>query len=390
MAELPDGVVTFVFTDVEGSTRMWEEAPELMSRALEQHDEIIETAVEAHDGVCVKPRGEGDSRFIVFGDPGDALRAVAEFQTLLAATDWATAQPIRVRVALHTGSAELRQGDYFGSAVNRAARLRAIAHGGQTILSRSTWELVHDRVPDGVSLRDMGEHGLKDLTLPEHVYQVDLVGHPEDFPPLASLGAVPNNLPIQLTELIGRQTELAEAKRLFAGTRLMTILAPGGTGKTRLAIQVAAELTADFPDGVFFIGLADIRSSEEIVQTVVESLGLALSSDESMEVQLLTYLSNKCQLLVFDNFEHLIDGASIVTAILHAASKVKVLVTSRTKLNVTGETTFTLAGLGTPGGRGRRRSRRAAFSCSSTRRHGPVAGSRSKLRTSTPSKRSSA
>jgi predicted ATPase/class 3 adenylate cyclase len=350
MAELPDGVVTFVFTDVEGSTRMWEEAPDLMLRALEQHDEIVAQTVDAHDGVSVKPRGEGDSRFIVFGDAGDALRAVAQIQTRLASIDWETPQPMRIRVALHTGTADLQQGDYYGAAVNRAARLRAIAHGGQTVMSRSTWELVQDRIPDGVTLRDMGEHGLKDLTRPEHVYQVDVAGLPDDFPPLASLEAIPNNLPIQLTELIGRQTELGEAERIFAGTRLMTILAPGGTGKTRVAIQVAAGITADFPDGVFFISLADISSSAEIVQAVAESLGLALSSDEDMKTQLLTYLSNKCQLLVFDNFEHLIDGASIVTAILQAAPQVKVLVTSRTKLNVTGETAFTLAGLETTWG----------------------------------------
>jgi predicted ATPase/class 3 adenylate cyclase len=347
MTDLPDGVVTFVFTDVVGSTRMWEESPDLMVRALEQHDEIIDEAVDAHDGVSVKPRGEGDSRFLVFSDASDALRAIAQVQTRLASVDWVTPRPMRIRAALHTGTADLQLGDYYGSAVNRAARLRAIAHGGQTVMSRSTWELVRDRLPDGLTVRDMGEHGLKDLTRPERVFQLNAVGLPDDFPQLASLDAIPNNLPIQLTELVGRRGELAEAEQLFTRTRLLTILGPGGAGKTRLAIQTAADITADFPDGVFFISLADISSSRDIVQAVAESLGVALSSDEDVKRQLLTYLTNKCQLLVFDNFEHLIDGASIVTRILQAAPQVKVLVTSRAKLNVTGETVFTLAGLET-------------------------------------------
>lgn len=347
MADLPGGVVTFVFTDVRSSTRMWEESPEAMARALRLHDDIIDEAVEAHGGVSVKPRGEGDSRFLVFSDAGDALRAIAQIQARLASAEWATPSPIRIRAALHTGTADQQLGDYYGSAVNRAARLRAIAHGGQTVMSRSTWELVRDRLPDGVTVRDMGEHGLKDLTRSEHVYQLNVAGLPDAFPPLASLDAIPNNLPIQLTELVGRSVELAEAEQLLTRTRLLTIMGQGGAGKTRLAIQTAADITADFPDGVFFVSLAEIRSSRDIVQTIVESLGVALSSDEDVKTQLLTYLTNKCQLLVFDNFEHLIDGASIVTGILQTAPQVKVLVTSRAKLNVTGETVFTLTGLET-------------------------------------------
>jgi predicted ATPase/class 3 adenylate cyclase len=332
---------------MEGSTRMWEESPDLMVRALEQHDEIIDEAVDAHDGASVKPRGEGDSRFLVFSDAGDALRAIAQIQARVASAEWATPTAIRIRAALHTGTADPQLGDYYGTAVNRAARLRTIAHGGQTIMSASTWELVRDRLPDGITVRDMGEHGLKDLTRPERVYQIDVAGLTDDFPPLASLDAIPNNLPLQLTEFVGRQAELAEAEQLFTRTRLVTILGQGGVGKTRLAIQTAADITADFPDGVFFVSLADISSSGDIVQAVAESLGVALSSDEDVKTQLMTYLSTKCQLLVFDNFEHVIEGASIVTGILQAAAQVKVLVTSRARLNVTGETVLTLAGLET-------------------------------------------
>jgi predicted ATPase len=316
-------------------------------RALEQHDEVIGDAVDAHHGVSVKPRGEGDSRFLVFDDACEALRAVAQIQSRLASVAWVTPRPMRIRAALHTGAADLQLGDYYGPAVNRAARLRAIAHGGQTVMSHSTWELVRDRLPDEVTVRDMGEHGLKDLTGPERVYQLNVAGLPDQFPPLASLNAIPNNLPIQLTELVGRQAELAECERLLARSRLLTILAPGGTGKTRLAIQAAADITADFPDGVFFISLAEVTSSRDITQAVAESLGLALSSDQDMKSQLLTYLTNKSQLLVFDNFEHLIDGASIITGILQTAPQVKVLVTSRAKLNLSGETVLTLGGLET-------------------------------------------
>ena len=163
MAKLPDGVVTFLFTDVEGSTRLWEEAPNLMKEALRLHDGVIGAAVEAHNGVSVKPRGEGDSQFVVFRSARDAVEGSAEVQRQLAAADWPTPRPLRVRVSLHTRMADLQLGDYYGSAVNRAARLRAIAHGGQTVMSGSTWELVQDQLPAGVTVTDMGRHRLKDL-----------------------------------------------------------------------------------------------------------------------------------------------------------------------------------------------------------------------------------
>src|SRR3990172_7399715 len=242
MAQLPDGVVTFLFTDVEGSTRIWEEAPDSMMQALEQHDEAIDEAAAAYNGISVKPRGEGDSRFVVFRSALDAVAAAADMQRRLAAVDWATPEPLRVRASLHTGTADLQLGDYYGSAVNRAARLRAIAHGRQTIMSGSTWELVQDQLPAGVTVRDMGMHRLKDLTRPERVFQVNVDGLADGFPPLASLGAVPNNLPEQLTDFVGRQVELDDAKRIIGETRLLTILAPGGAGKTRLAIPAAADV----------------------------------------------------------------------------------------------------------------------------------------------------
>jgi predicted ATPase/class 3 adenylate cyclase len=343
--ELPKGVLTFLFTDIVGSTRMFEEAPDVMLEALRQHDKAIDEAVVAHGGVLVRPRGEGDSRFIVFANAHDAVAGAAAMQHQLAALEWATPQPLLVRAALHTGIADLRSGDYYGSAVNRTARLRGIAHGGQTLMSRSTWELVQDALPDGVTIKDLGTHGLKDLTRPEWVYQVNPAGLPDNFPPLASLNTVPNNLPEQLTEFVGRQSELADARRLIDETRLLTILAPGGSGKTRLAIQVAAEVSTDCPDGVFFTGFADISSNNDIIQTITESLGVALSSDEDVQTQLLTYLAPKQQLLVLDNLEHLDGAAAIIAEILKAAPHVKVVATSRSKLNLSGETVLSLSGL---------------------------------------------
>lgn len=345
MSELPEGVLTFLFTDVEGSTRLWEDAPDSMMSALIQHDEIIERAIAEYGGTSVKPRGEGDSRFLVFGDAGGAVGAIADIQRALVTAEWPTPRPIRIRAALHTGVAELQLGDYYGSSVNRAARLRAIAHGGQTVMSAATWELVRDRLPNRVTIRDMGELGLKDLSRPEHVYQIDIEGVPTEFPPLASIDTIPNNLPVQLTEFVGREQEMAEAKRLLESTRLLTIMAPGGAGKTRLGIQVAADVVANHPDGVYFVALADISSSGEIVQSIAEALGLGLSADEDPRNQLLSYLSRKRQLLVFDNFEHVADGATIISEVLRAAGSVKVISTSRARLNLTGETLLTLGGL---------------------------------------------
>jgi predicted ATPase/class 3 adenylate cyclase len=345
MPKLPEGVVTFLFTDVEGSTRLFEQAPESMLQALRQHDEVIDEAVTAHGGILVRPRGEGDSRFIVFADARDAVAGAAAVQRQLAAVRWTTPAPLLVRAALHTGSADLRSGDYYGSAVNRAARLRAIAHGGQTLMSRATWELVRDQLPDGVTIRDLGEHALKDLTRPERVFQVTPEGLPEEFPPLASLNIVANNLPEQLTEFVGRRAELADARRLIGETRLLTILAPGGSGKTRLAIQTAAEISADYPDGVFFVAFADIGSDDDIIQTIAETLGVALSADVDVQAQLLTYLAPRRQLLVLDNLEHLTGAAAVITEMLKAAPKVRLLATSRNRLNLSAETVLSLAGL---------------------------------------------
>ena len=345
MVDLPDGTVTFLFTDVEGSTSLWEEAPDSMMDALRLHDSAIDSATADHGGIPVKPRGEGDSRFIVFASAIGAVAAASEIQRRLAEVAWPTPRPIRIRISLHTGTAELQLGDYYGSAVNRSARLRAIAHGGQTVMSRSTWELVQDNLPDGVTVQDMGDHRLRDLTRPERVYQINADGLDGDFPPLASLDAVPTNLPIQLTDFVGRQRELDEVERLVGASRLVTILAPGGAGKTRLAIQTAANLSSNYRDGVFLVDLAPVTLARDIPQTVAESVGLALGGEGDITTELLRHLANDQALLVFDNVEHLPEAADLVSDLLRTASEVTVIATSRTKLAVTGETVFNLPGL---------------------------------------------
>lgn len=345
MAELFRGVVTFLFTDVEGSTALWEEAPDSMMDALRVHDGIIEAAAADHHGIPVKPRGEGDSRFVVFDSATNAVAAAARIQAALAATRWPTPRPLRIRISLHTGTAELQLGDYYGSAVNRAARLRAIAHGGQTVMSRSTWELVRDTLPTDVTVVDMGDHRLKDLTRPEHVYQINVAGLEDAFPPLASLDAVPTNLPVQVTEFIGRDRELGEVVDLLSHSRLVTILAPGGAGKTRLAVQAAADASGLHPDGVFFVDLSPLTSPAEVPQAVAEAMGITLSGEGDPGGQLLTHLAQDTLLLVLDNFEHVSDAADLVATMMRAAPGVRVVVTSRTKLGVEGETVYPLRGL---------------------------------------------
>ena len=345
--DLPTGTVTFLFSDIEGSTRLWEDAEELMRTAMVRHDEIVDDIVRARHGVVVSPRGEGDSRFIVFPDATDAVAAAIEFQRGLQAEPWNLPRPINVRVALHTGIADMRSGDYYGSAVNRTARLRSLAHGGQTVISGATQQLVQDALPKGISLRDMGLHRLKDLTRPEHVYQVNGEGLVDEFPALNSLDTTRHNLPTQLNELVGREREVAELASLLRCERLVTVLAPGGAGKTRLAVEVAAEVSDSFADGVFFVPLASLSNANSVPQAIAESIDVSLSSDADMQQQLLDYLRAKQQLLVLDNAEHLTAVAALVPSILEAASGVRVLATSRTRLNISSETVYPLGGLGT-------------------------------------------
>jgi predicted ATPase/class 3 adenylate cyclase len=345
-SKLPSGTVTFLFTDIEGSTRLWETESAAMTLSLSLHNETLHAAFEHHGGVLFSTMGDGIA--VAFSSAIGAVRAALDSQRSFRTAPWpAGTGMLKVRMGLHTDEAVLRDGEYLNQPLNRCARLMAAAHGGQILMSDVTEALVRSELPDGATLLDLGEHRLRDLVGKMHIFQLVHPDLPRAFPALRTLDAIPNNLPIQLTELVGRQAELAEVEQLLTRTRLLTILAPGGAGKTRLAIQAAADIAAEFPDGVYFINLAEIRSDRDIVQAIAESLGLALASDEDVKMQLLAYVTSKCQLLVFDNFEHLLGGASIITGILRAAPQVRVMITSRAKLNVTGETVFTLAGLET-------------------------------------------
>jgi predicted ATPase/class 3 adenylate cyclase len=378
MSEFPTGTVSFLFTDIEGSTRLWEQQPEAMQVALTRHEALAAQLIREHDGVLVKHRGEGDSLFAVFARAVDAVAAAVGMQRgvvgggsypvhpprrasampgddggaaltpqpplpILGEGESETADsafllPLRVRMAIHTGDAALRDGDYFGGAVNRCARLREAAHGGQIVLSAATQELVRDQLPEGVSLRDLGECRLRDLSRPERIVQVVAPDLPSEFPPLRTLDAVRQNLPSHLTPLLGREREVADAcARLRGATRLLTLTGPGGTGKTRLAQQVAAELLDDFDGGVYFVDLAPIRDPELVVPTIAQTLGLRETGGQSIAESLKAYLREKQFLLVLDNFEQILPAAPQVVDLLAAAPGLKALVTSRAALRVRGE-----------------------------------------------------
>src|SRR5919199_307188 len=244
MADLPTGTVTFLFTDIEGSTALWEQHPEAARVALARHDALVEQIVGEHDGHVVRPRGEGDRRFAVFARATDAVAAAAALQQAFYTEPWPTPTSLRVRIAVHTGEADLRDGDYYGTAVNRCARLRAVAHGGQLLVSQATYDLVREHPLAGINFRDLGKHRLKDLQQPQRIFHLLIDGLPADFPAITTLDARPTNLPLQPTSFIGRERELADLRQrlLDPRVRLLALTGPGGTGKTRLALQAAADL----------------------------------------------------------------------------------------------------------------------------------------------------
>ena len=262
--DLPVGTISFLMTDIEGSTRLWEEHPNEMERTLQSHDEVASRIIALQDGVLVKRRGEGDSLFAVFDRPSDALAAALEFQQILQRDFSSGATPLRVRTAIHTGEVEHRDGDYFGPAVNRCARLRSVGHGGQILLSRTAFDLVQDNLPLGVSLLPLGEVTLRDLDRPEEVFQVLHPALPSEFPRLLSLEANPNNLPSQPSSFVGRVRELATLERMIERERLVTITGPTGSGKTRLALQTGADLLDRYPDGVWLVELAALTDPEQV------------------------------------------------------------------------------------------------------------------------------
>lgn len=339
LAELPGGTVTFLFTDIVGSTKLWEREPDAAHRAMVRHDRIFEQRVEESGGRVVHPRGEGDSRFAVFRRASDALVASAAFQQGLHAEPWPITNRLQVRVALHTGEAEIRAEDYYGSAVNRCARLRSIAHGGQVLLSESTYDLVRDNLPPPLTIRDLGLHRLKDLIRPEHVYQLVHPDLPCDFPPPTSLDQHPHNLPVQPTPIVGREREVAALCRWLRDphVHLLTLTGSGGTGKTRLALQVAAEVLEHFEDGVYFVPLAALREPGLVNSTIGHTLGQKESAGVSSQVTVQEQIGAKHMLLVLDNFEQVVEAAPNVAELLATCPKLNVLVTSRIALHIRAE-----------------------------------------------------
>ena len=348
-AALPSGTVTFLFTDIEGSTKLWEKYPEPMKRALARHDGLLRQAIEGHGGHVIKTTGDGFHATFQTGVDGVAAALAAQQALLAAAWDELDSHGLQVRIGLHTGEAEARAGDYYGPALNRAARLMAVAHGGQTLLSTATATLVRDQLPAETSLRDLGEHRLKDLIRPEHVFQLNHTGLPVDFPALRSVDAFPNNIPIQLTSFIGRERELAEAKARLASARLLTLIGPGGTGKTRMGLQLAADLLPSYSDGVWVAELAPIADPALVLQTVASVFGIREQQGMSVRELLIDFLRDKDLLLVVDNCEHLVDTcAQLIEQLLQACPKLKVVASSREALGIAGETVFRVPSLSLP------------------------------------------
>jgi predicted ATPase/class 3 adenylate cyclase/Tfp pilus assembly protein PilF len=348
VASPPTGTVTFLFTDIEGSSRMWERNPQAMQAALARHDELLRRAIEERGGYVFKT--VGDAFCCAFRTAPDALEAALEAQRLLIKERWDESTPLRVRMALHMGAAEERDGDYFGPPVNRVARLLSAAHGGQVLLSLPTHEMVRDQLPAGMSLAELGEYRLKDLFRPERVFQLVSPDLPSEFPPLRTLEAYRNNLPLQPTPLVGREKEVSEVCDLLGGdeTRLLTLTGPGGIGKTRVALQAAADLLDDFPDGTYFVQLATLTDTELFLPAVAETLGVRETAEQPLDESFKDYLSERRLLLLLDNFEQVLGAAPTVTELLAVAPGLKVLATSRTSLRLYGEHVYPVPPLSLP------------------------------------------
>jgi predicted ATPase/class 3 adenylate cyclase len=346
MRQLPTGMLTFMFTDVVGSTRLWELNRSEMSEAMATHDRILTEEIEAAGGVVVRLKGEGDSFFAVFTRASGSVAAGCAVQRRIAKTEWPQATPIEVRIAIHTGESDLREGDYYGSAPNRCARLRAIAHGGQVLVSGATEALVRDSLPPDSSLADLGEHRLRDMNRPEHVFQLE---HPElrrDFPPLKSVGLQVSNLPLQLTGFVGRLRELAEVQGRVVQDRLVTLTGPGGSGKSRVALEAASQLLDRFPDGVWWLDLALLSEASQVPDALAALLGIRQQPGRSTNEALATELATKTALILLDNCEHVVAECAVVAIrVLSSAASIRLLATSREALGIPGERVIPLLGL---------------------------------------------
>lgn len=344
--DLPTGTVTFLFSDIEGSTRLLDRLGDGYPAVLEAHQRLLREAFAARGGIDVST--EGDSFFVVFRSAPQAVAAAVEAQRAVAAHEWPEGATVRVRMGLHTGEGVLGGDNFVGVDLHRAARIAAAGHGGQVLVSDATRALVEPSAPEGVTFRDLGEHRLRDLSNPERLSQAVAEGLGSEFPALRSMDARPNNLPVQLTTFIGRREQLQEVKAAVRGSRLLTLTGPGGTGKTRLALQTAAELLTEFEDGAFFVALAPITERALVLPAVVQALGLQETPRGSTEEALVDHLRDKRLLLVTDNFEQVLDGAPDVGMLLTSTEGLHVLATSREPLGLTGEREYPVPPLGLP------------------------------------------
>ena len=341
------GAVTFLFTDIEGSSSLWEQEPERMRVALEAHDALARAAIEGNRGRVVKTTGDGF--YAVFDDAQDGVVAALALQSGLADAVAAGGLALRIRCGLHLGNVERRDNDFFGSAVNRGARIMSAAHGGQVLLSQAVVEALADRLPDGVALHDLGTVHLRDLARPEHVHQLLHPRLRKNFPALHALEATPNNLPQLVTSFIGRERELADVKKLLATSRLLTLFGMGGLGKTRLSLQAAADVMDDYPDGVWLVELAPLADSRLVAQAVASVLGVREEAGYSAVDVIVQHVKDRKLLLILDNCEHLLGAcAELATALLQSGPHLKILASSREHLHIAGETSFPVPSLSFP------------------------------------------
>ncbi|MEJ2264498.1 MAG: adenylate/guanylate cyclase domain-containing protein [Anaerolineales bacterium] len=349
MSGLPTGTVTFLFTDIEGSTKLWELYPQEMKPMLAKHDSILKEATESNNGHIIKTTGDGIHA--VFTTAFDSIKAALDAQRQFQTSQFIgnSQVSIRVRMGIHTGEAELRDGDYYGGAPNRAARIMSIGHGGQILLSETTRKVAQDHLPEDVSVLDLGQHHLKGLNKAENIFQISMAGLQQEFPALKSLTHATNNLPTQLTSFIGRERELAEAKSRLEGARLLTLIGPGGTGKTRLSIQLGSQLLSSYKDGVWLIEFAPISDPSLVMQTIASPLDIREQPGVPLKVLVHDYLREKHLLLILDNCEHLVEAsARVADEFLHLAPEVKIIASSREALGINGETVYRVPSLSLP------------------------------------------